>query len=271
MHTLSSLRAAAAVALSSVLALGCADGGDLPTDPGLAELNESPDQQIVTLCKTGPAGSWATFRVTATGGELLRGSAVTIDGVQPFGVNPAACVEVWRSTSTATESVTITETAQTAGTMLESLVVFAVGYTADVATATATVEVSSANGAMVIFKNEGTPEEPGLEGCTPGFWKQPQHARYWTGYSRSATFASVFGVSYPGTLLQAVSSGGGGFAALGRHAVAALLNSTSGAVDYPLTTAQVIAGVQAAFNGGDVEEIKDYFEAFNELGCSVKD
>lgn len=119
------------------------------------------------------------------------------------------------------------------------------------------------------YGEEPPPPPPGGgEGCTPGYWKQDQHFDSWVGYSPSDSFDAVFGVSYGGTLLDAANAGGGGANALARHAVAALLNSTS-SVDYFYSTAEVISIVQDAFNSGDYESAKDLFEFQNELGCPL--
>ena len=102
-----------------------------------------------------------------------------------------------------------------------------------------------------------------FEGCTPGYWKQPKHLDSWlaTGYSPSQTLESVFDVPDSlqldnKTLLQALSFKGGstlkGAAQnLLRAAVAALLNSAHPDVNYPRTTAQVIADVNAALASND--------------------
>jgi hypothetical protein len=116
---------------------------------------------------------------------------------------------------------------------------------------------------------------PGAEGCTPGFWKQPQHLSAWgpTGFSPSADFDLTFGVNLftPNiTLLEALGLNGGGVNALARHAVAALLNASHPNIDYPMTAAQVIAAVQAAaLNPSLVESTKDQFDAANNLGCPI--
>lgn len=134
-----------------------------------------------------------------------------------------------------------------------------------------TFEIVEGKGARVIFFN--TPNEPppppGGKGCTPGYWRQSQHFDSWTGYAPSDAFATVFGVTRAGTLLQNVWATSGGVDALARHAVAALLNASSGGVDYPYTTAEVIAAVQAAFATGSFEATKDSFEAANEAGCPL--
>lgn len=120
------------------------------------------------------------------------------------------------------------------------------------------------------------PVPPGCEtggyGCSPGFWKQPQHLQYWVGYMPGDLYEVVFGVdaSFPSmTLLQVLQEGGGGERALGRHAVSALLNSTSGEVDYGLTTAQVIAMVQNAYATGNFVGAVAMFEKQNKLGCTI--
>ena len=67
---------------------------------------------------------------------------------------------------------------------------------------------------------------------------------------------------YPGDVVKA---GGGGEKALGRHAVAALLNAASGYVGFYYTEAEVIAIVQAAYApGGDFEAAKNLLEAQND-------
>lgn len=112
---------------------------------------------------------------------------------------------------------------------------------------------------------------PGTEGCTPGYWKQDQHFDSWTGYTPGQSFLSAFGVNaFPGmSLLDVLNNGGGGLDALGRHAVAALLNSTSAGVDYPLSTAQVISAFQSAYASGNYEAQKNIFAGYNELGCPI--
>ncbi|HLA15972.1 MAG TPA: hypothetical protein VJZ72_03635 [Candidatus Limnocylindrales bacterium] len=108
-------------------------------------------------------------------------------------------------------------------------------------------------------------------GCTPGYWKQSQHFDSWTSpYDPTDPFSGVFEDAFPGkTLLQVLWLGGGDLNALGRHTVAALLNSASPSVDYEYSTAQVIAWFNAAFPGGDYEGLKDTFAAANEAGCTL--
>ena len=117
------------------------------------------------------------------------------------------------------------------------------------------------------------PPVTGREGCTPGYWKNHLGAWAATGYSPSQTLESVFDVPDSlgldnRTLLEAASAGGGGVTALLRHAVAALLGAAHPAVDYPISTAQVIADVNAALasgNAGSIENLKNQLDRWNNL------
>jgi len=117
-------------------------------------------------------------------------------------------------------------------------------------------------------------EEPppgGGEGCTPGFWRQAHHFDSWVGFLPGNDYETVFGVDacFTKTLYGAVIQGGGGEKALGRHAMAALLNASSDDVDYDYTVAQVIQLVQDAYVSGDFEGAKDDLEDANEAGCPL--
>jgi hypothetical protein len=101
-------------------------------------------------------------------------------------------------------------------------------------------------------------DDPGLEGCTPGYWKNHQDS--WMTYSPSQTLESVFDVPDSlgfdnTTLLNALKFGGGngvtgGAKILLRAAVASLLNSAHAGVDFSISTAAVIADVNAALASG---------------------
>jgi hypothetical protein len=146
-----------------------------------------------------------------------------------------------------------------------------VTVSADLLTATVTLTDRFHFDQVRIITHCAPPPPTGDEGCTPGFWKQPQHLDSWVGFAPTQKYESVFGVSVPGdpTLLDALQANGGGINALMRHSTAALLNASSPDVAYPLTVAQVIAKVQAAIAGGTIEQTKNEFEGFNELGCPL--
>jgi hypothetical protein len=115
----------------------------------------------------------------------------------------------------------------------------------------------------------------GGEGCTPGYWKQDHHLDSWaaTGYSPSQTVSSVFGPLDDSVddleLLEALWLRGGKLKALMRHAVAALLNSAHPDVSYAMSSAEVVAAVQAAVGDGEMEATKDALADENEEGCPL--
>jgi hypothetical protein len=128
-------------------------------------------------------------------------------------------------------------------------------------------------GSLMVFYN--SPEPPvGLQGCTPGYWRQAHHYGNWTApYTPNTLFSDVFDNAFPGrTLGQVVALGGGGLNALGRHTVAALLNAASGAVDYGIADPQdVIDAFNAVYPGSNsaYNTLKDQFEGYNEAGCPL--
>jgi hypothetical protein len=122
------------------------------------------------------------------------------------------------------------------------------------------------------------------EGCTPGFWKNHLAAWSGTGFTASQTAGSVFSAAsaFPTlasrTLVQSVQ-GGGGSGTLGaakillRAAVAALLNSAHANLDYPRTTAEVIAAVNAALasnNRTTMLTLATALDSDNQLGCNLR-
>jgi uncharacterized repeat protein (TIGR01451 family) len=111
----------------------------------------------------------------------------------------------------------------------------------------------------------------GGQGCTPGYWKQPHHFDSWTDFSPAERYNDVFGVSasFDLRLLEALRQGGGKEIALGRHAVAALLNATSRGVTFLYSRWHVYAIVRDAYVTGDFNSAKDLLEAQNQQGCPL--
>ena len=113
--------------------------------------------------------------------------------------------------------------------------------------------------------------DTGDDGCTPGYWKTKPHQSDWlaTGYSQSDSYSAIFGVT-PGfsadMLLAVLRQGGGKEKALGRHAVAALLNATHPDVLYAYSEAEVIDIVQDAYASGHFNMAKGLLEVANEQG-----
>ncbi len=114
---------------------------------------------------------------------------------------------------------------------------------------------------------------PGLEGCTPGYWKQPQHFDSWTDpFDPSDPFSDHFEDAFPSmTLLEVLKQGGGGLKALGRHTVAALLNAASPDVAFAFSPAEVIDAFNDVFEGSKAEytALKNQFATENEKGCPI--
>jgi hypothetical protein len=127
-------------------------------------------------------------------------------------------------------------------------------------------------------------EPPGdATGCTPGYWKN--HTESWagTGYSPGQSTGSVFsGASaFPPLAAQSLLlslQGGGGPGTLGsakillRAAVAALLNAAHSGVDYPRTTAEILADVNAALTSNNRDTmlaLASELDGDNNLGCPL--
>lgn len=91
--------------------------------------------------------------------------------------------------------------------------------------------------------------QPAGQYCSPGYWKQSQHFDSYVTYSPNNLFDTVFGrIVFPGkTLVQVLSTGGGGLIAYARATVGALLNAS--ALSSGLTPAQVMASFDATFDG----------------------
>lgn len=121
----------------------------------------------------------------------------------------------------------------------------------------------------------------GGEGCTPGYWKQPQHFDSWpVGLTPDTSYAAIFGrtitvrtkedglVTDP-NLLQALSAQGGQVNTAARHSTAAYLNSLSGGVSYDLDSNQVIANLQNSVDNSDFGDLIEALVSFNEQGCPL--
>lgn len=128
--------------------------------------------------------------------------------------------------------------------------------------------------------NLSAPPGPACAGCTPGYWKQPQHLDSWipTGFKTTDKFNTVFGVTQylknngtPYTLLEVMQllNGNGDPVSpnLGFHAVAALLNAAHPNVNYGYTAGELITLFQNNLN--NPAELKDSLAMLNERGCPL--
>jgi hypothetical protein len=263
-----------ALALLAIVPMAACEQGsptDVPAPRAILTQNGAvPTVEEVDLCKVGPAGSY-NFSVSINPGPGLDGDATDGD----VDVDAGTCERI-AFAGGLPDDVTVTENVP-AGFQLDSIIVQQL--TSGVVTTTKLTGTNTAvgvmggipaSGAVLTFYNSLIPG--GGEGCTPGYWRQDQHFdSYPAPYTSDMLFVDAFGVdAFPGmTLAQVAALGGGGLNALGRHAVAALLNAASPGVDYDLTEAQVISAFAAAFASGDYETQKDIFEGFNEQGCPL--
>lgn len=118
------------------------------------------------------------------------------------------------------------------------------------------------------------------QGCTPGYWKQPQHRDSWvaTGFQPTDKFNTVFGVTQynknngtPYTLLEVLQTLNGNndpiSTNLGFHAVAALLSSAHPSVNYGYTPGELITLFQT--NLHRAAALTDSLALLNERGCPL--
>jgi hypothetical protein len=130
---------------------------------------------------------------------------------------------------------------------------------------------------------KGKQEKVSFQGCTPGYWKN--HTDSWpaTGYKTWQSIKSVFPEAddYSGirgkSLHQALYFGGGGSTEdaakiLLRAAVAGLLDSAHPGVNYPRSTASLIADVDSALGShsrSTMLSLASAIDADNNLGCPL--
>jgi hypothetical protein len=143
-----------------------------------------------------------------------------------------------------------------AGSLIAVCGFLAAGLVAGVGFAVDTTTTTTDSTTSTTTTTPTTTTTTGNEGCTPGYWKQPQHFDSWP-VSLSTTLGGA-GFLNTGnqnvTLLEALSFEGGSSVQdakniLMRAASAAYLNSF--AVDYPLSTAEVLSATNLALASGD--------------------
>ncbi|HSG09995.1 MAG TPA: hypothetical protein VLA36_16665, partial [Longimicrobiales bacterium] len=119
------------------------------------------------------------------------------------------------------------------------------------------------------------------EGCTPGYWRQPQHFDSWEGYLPTDLLSQYFDL--PATLerpesgvdpasldlLDAVTLRGGKINAVTRHAVAAILNAASSGVNYDLSEGEIVALYNQAVATGSWKDALATLVEFNEQFCGL--
>lgn len=119
----------------------------------------------------------------------------------------------------------------------------------------------------------------GVEGCTLGYWKVPQHHDSWPWpYTTGSSLQAAFGTgAFNDTFLNALKyKGGPGIDGAKRillkQAVASLLNAASGGVEFPLTVQQVIDMTTFALESNDRDvmiSLSATLDAYNNQGCPL--
>jgi len=278
-----SLVATAALALAA-----CAGSEVLPTAVGGSIANAVGDTNndfdvsagVVNVCaffgdQLGPGG---TFRASSSAGEnVISGN---------FNITPMPhCVEVWNASHDGTVSVAASFVAASTGYALDRLTVATGDGSGDLAfedqygVTSATVNVNRAQGGFIWFKFK-TAASPIGEGCRPVYWDNKQIRKRWPApYTPKTRFNAVFANAFPGlTLGEVLDLRGGGYAGLGRHAVAALLNAASDGVNYDYTPEQVITAFDNAVRAPkfpvrrfrkQLMDQKNVFEFLNRQGCPL--
>jgi hypothetical protein len=120
-------------------------------------------------------------------------------------------------------------------------------------------------------------------GCTPGFWKNCPYNWSDTGYNTtdlvSSMFTTVTGTIGNTKLIDALSLKGGNNLVgsrgiLIRAAVAAVLNASNPALNYPLSKADIQALVDSVYNStnrADILALAKQLDDSNNLGCLFQD
>ena len=281
------------IALTAAFISACADAPTtvnrtLPSGPSLTSVDDAVantvELEVLKVCKVWVNASDADIGVTVSGSTNHDGvyTVPTATGTPPNTCR-AVAIEGALAGGGAGVNITVTEDDPGAG-FSTTWTVDNSDNTLDAAgaglSAATLIGGSGINGAVITFTNTLTP--PGDEGCTPGYWKN--HPASWpaTGYAPGQTLESVFDVPDAlgldnATLLEALSfTGGAGQVGaakiLLRAAVAALLNAAHPGVDYGMTTAEIIADVNAALAGGDRDDILELaadLDELNNAGCPI--
>lgn len=116
-----------------------------------------------------------------------------------------------------------------------------------------------------------TNHKRGANGCSYQYWRDDQHVDSWPApYTPNTLYSAVFDDAFPGkTLGQVLGTNSSGLDALGREAVAALLNSQSGF--YWFTSGEVktmFNNVYPAMNTA-YAKLQYRFEGLNLAGCPL--
>ncbi len=108
-------------------------------------------------------------------------------------------------------------------------------------------------------------------GCSTKYWKDDAHKKQWKMFKSGDRFGAVCKVDSGGNrkLIDTLDVHGGGSKALGRQAVAALLNATNPNVNYYYSASEVKAMVQNAYATKDFTTPTGLLKKYNNMGCPL--
>jgi hypothetical protein len=236
----------------------------------------SPDLLVSKQCTDAPAFGQAILfdgSVTNNGNVALLGVIVVDDNATPGDTSDDVTFNIGDLAPGASANYNGSYSPALDGTYTNTVV----------AQATDAVDSSPVESSPAQAICEVPPPPPEFEGCTPGFWKNSPGS--WMGYSPNQLITSVFALpngvinnQLGGDSLMTALDFGGGDNLLGaaqnllRSAVASLLDSAHPEVDFPRTTAEVIAAVNAALATKDrvaILALHSALDADNNLGCDL--
>ena len=232
--------------------------------------NATPAPELLKVCKVyvgqagGPVNIDAVARDAVTNAITHQFSVTLADG---------ECRGIWADDlqNGPPDNVTVTETPVPGGYSVTVQKFFTDQGPSPIVNSNTTTDFATfAHGVTVVFTNTFEPPR-GLEGCTPGYYKNlRKHEFAWddAGYSPNALVSSVFASagSAPytalgnATLHEGLSFQGGDTVEekaeiLLRAAIAAVLNASNPDVAYPFTAANIIATTNAALDSQDADFI----------------
>ncbi len=249
-------------------------GGECAGCAGLGRLLVIPDERAFVPWGDYRWGGTVTLTGNFSGGDYYLSSFVAVDvdtnspGIRAF----ADATQVGQSTPTGNGSV------QTVATTSQPTIGSSLSFVLGTAGQDNTLGSGAIDGIRICAR-----QSLGEDGCTPGYWKNHTDSWAGTGLSPAQTAGSVFSGAgaFPAlasaTLLQTLGGGGGPGTAgaaevLLRAAVAALLNAGHADVEYPRTTASIVADVNAALASNSrstMLALAAELDADNNLGCPL--
>lgn len=254
-------------------------GGECAGCAGLGRLLVIPDERPFVPWGDYVWGGTITFTGNFSGGDYYLSSYVAVD-VDTNSPGIRAFVD---ATQVGTAALLGNGSVQTVATTSQPRIGSSISFALGTAEQDAILGSGAIDGIRICARQQ---EQTGGEGCTLGYWKQRHHFDSWTGYTQAQQLntvfdfnggASAFASLGTSSLLAALDfDGGSGAAAAARlllkQAVAALLNASSPDVDYAVTTATIVADVNAALDSGNrntMLALKDRLDRWNNAGCPL--